>query len=87
MTQMNWKQLLSPDRVGTGVPGKITQERSPFQRDFDRIVFSGSFRRLQDKKFPLSDLRGEILFFDDAKQEAGVLRPPASFEILEMRFE
>ena len=52
---MNWKQLLSPDRVGTGVPGKITQERSPFQRDFDRIVFSGSFRRLQDKTqvFPL----------------------------------
>lgn len=52
---MNWKQLLSPDRLGTGVPGKITQERSPFQRDFDRIVFSGSFRRLQDKTqvFPL----------------------------------
>ena len=53
---MNWKSLLSPDRLGTGVPGKITQERSPFQRDFDRIVFSGSFRRLQDKTqvFPLA---------------------------------
>ena len=52
---MNWKDLLSPDRLGTGVPGKITPERSPFQRDFDRIVFSGSFRRLQDKTqvFPL----------------------------------
>ena len=52
---MNWKSLLSPDRLGTGVPGKITPERSPFQRDFDRIVFSGSFRRLQDKTqvFPL----------------------------------
>ncbi|MBQ7396367.1 MAG: deoxyguanosinetriphosphate triphosphohydrolase [Lentisphaeria bacterium] len=52
---MNWKSLLSPDRLCTGVPGKITQERSPFQRDFDRIVFSGSFRRLQDKTqvFPL----------------------------------
>lgn len=53
---MNWKQLLSPHRLGTDMPGKITPERSPFQRDFDRIVFSGSFRRLQDKTqvFPLS---------------------------------
>lgn len=53
---MNWKQLLSPHRLCTEAPGKITPERSPFQRDFDRIVFSGSFRRLQDKTqvFPLS---------------------------------
>ena len=57
MAQMNWKQLLSPHRLGTDMPGKITPERSPFQRDFDRIVFSGSFRRLQDKAqvFPLDD--------------------------------
>ena len=52
---MEWKQLLTPDRLGSGLPGKLTPERSPFQRDFDRIVFSGSFRRLQDKTqvFPL----------------------------------
>ena len=52
---MEWKQLLSPHRVGSSQPGKISQDRSPFQRDFDRIVFSGSFRRLQDKTqvFPL----------------------------------
>jgi len=56
MNMMNWKQLLSPHRLGTDIPGKISPERSPFQRDFDRIVFSGSFRRLQDKTqvFPLS---------------------------------
>ena len=56
MTQMNWKKLLSPHRLCTETPGKITPERSPFQRDFDRIVFSGSFRRLQDKTqvFPMS---------------------------------
>ena len=56
MTQMNWKKLLSPHRLCTEAPGKITPERSPFQRDFDRIVFSGSFRRLQDKTqvFPMS---------------------------------
>lgn len=54
--QMDWKNLLSPHRLRTELPGKITPERSPFQRDFDRIVFSGSFRRLQDKTqvFPLA---------------------------------
>ena len=46
MAIMNWKELLSPHRLCTDTPGKITPERSPFQRDFDRIVFSGSFRRL-----------------------------------------
>ncbi len=54
---MEWKNLLSPHRVGSvrEKDSKISQARSPFQRDFDRIVFSGSFRRLQDKTqvFPL----------------------------------
>ena len=54
---MEWKNLLSPHRVGSDreKDSKISQARSPFQRDFDRIVFSGSFRRLQDKTqvFPL----------------------------------
>lgn len=52
---MEWKSLLSPQRLGVDKPEKILRERSPFQRDFDRIVFSGSFRRLQDKTqvFPL----------------------------------
>lgn len=56
MSQMEWKNLLSPHRLGSELPGKITPERSPFQRDFDRIIFSGSFRRLQDKTqvFPLA---------------------------------
>ena len=53
---MEWKQLLSPHRVGSDKEdGRISRARSPFQRDFDRIVFCGSFRRLQDKTqvFPL----------------------------------
>ena len=56
MAEMEWLKLLSPHRLGSELPGKITPERSPFQRDFDRIVFSGSFRRLQDKTqvFPLA---------------------------------
>ena len=53
---MEWKKLLSPHRVGSSRPGEISQARSPFQRDFDRIVFSSSFRGLQDKTqvFPLA---------------------------------
>ena len=49
MSDERWRMLMTPDRVGTNEPGRITPQRSPFQRDFDRVVFSGSFRRLQDK--------------------------------------
>ena len=50
-----WQKLLSADRPGAGkAPG--TPERTPFQQDYDRIVFSSAFRRLKDKTqvFPLS---------------------------------
>jgi dGTPase len=67
-----WRQLLSPHRVGSGVrpPTEGGQERPPsagddlllqderthFDRDYDRIVFSSEFRCLHDKTqvFPLS---------------------------------
>ena len=53
---MTWKQLLTPKRLGAKEPAKFSQIRNPFQQDFDRIVFSASFRRLQDKTqvFPLA---------------------------------
>lgn len=50
-----WQKLLSAERPGAGrAPG--TPERTPFQQDYDRIVFSSAFRRLKDKTqvFPLS---------------------------------
>lgn len=54
---MDWDQLLSPRRVEE--PASTQPERSEFQRDFDRIVFSAAFRHLQDKTqvhpFPDSD--------------------------------
>ena len=55
MSDERWRMLMTPDRVGVDEPGAITPQRSPFQRDFDRVAFSGSFRRLQDKTqvFPL----------------------------------
>jgi dGTPase len=54
---MDWRQLISTQRFRA--PAAKEHQRSPFQRDFDRIVFSAAFRRLQDKTqvhpFPDSD--------------------------------
>ncbi len=49
-----WKRLLNAERIG--FRGRSAPDpRSAFQRDFDRIIFSSAFRRLQDKTqvFPL----------------------------------
>ena len=53
--RMHWPSLLSHTRLG-GPPAAGAGPRSAFQRDFDRIVFSSAFRRLQDKTqvFPLA---------------------------------
>lgn len=54
---MNWKQLLSAKRWGYENRGINEQfdARSEFQRDYDRLIFSSPFRRLQNKTqvFPL----------------------------------
>lgn len=51
---MNWDQLLSGDRLG-GFGTDSPNVRTRFQRDFDRIVFSTAFRRMNGKTqvFPL----------------------------------
>ncbi|MHB1685961.1 MAG: deoxyguanosinetriphosphate triphosphohydrolase [Ignavibacteriaceae bacterium] len=56
---MDWKKLLSRSQLGEE---KILSKNNPdgrseFQRDFDRVVFSSAFRRLQDKTqvFPLPE--------------------------------
>jgi dGTPase len=68
MHRMNWERLYSPRRTGSeGKAGSGTAERSTdtkagasalrtsFLRDYDRIIFSSAFRRLQNKTqvFPL----------------------------------
>lgn len=58
MTMMCWEQLLSPRRLHDERQD-ISHEigRTPFHKDHDRIVFSGSFRRLGRKTqvHPLTD--------------------------------
>jgi dGTPase len=51
---MEWKHLLSSKRTGKPT-GSSQHDRTQFQRDFDRLVFSSPFRRMQDKTqvFPL----------------------------------
>lgn len=56
MTAMNWDRLLSSVRLRrASVKPSPYDKRSSFDSDFDRVVFSSSFRRLQDKTqvFPL----------------------------------
>lgn len=53
---MNWDKLISDKRFGLEeYHDPRRQNRSDFQRDFDRMIFSSPFRRLQNKTqvFPL----------------------------------
>ena len=63
---MTWTGLMAAERFrGVGEPLGADRDRGgrslrgPFLRDFDRIVYSSAFRRLQDKTqvypFPESD--------------------------------
>jgi dGTPase len=52
---MNWEKLICDKRLGLEAYHKGKQTRNDFQRDYDRMVFSSPFRRLQNKTqvFPL----------------------------------
>ena len=54
---LNWKDLYSPKRLGAENKVELDPDavRNPYQRDYDRLIFSSPFRRLQNKTqvFPL----------------------------------
>ena len=53
---MNWQTLISNKRLGQELHhSERHDERSEFKRDYDRLIFSAPFRRLQNKTqvFPL----------------------------------
>ena len=53
---MNWQQLISNKRLGQeDRHAERHDDRSEFKRDYDRLIFSAPFRRLQNKTqvFPL----------------------------------
>lgn len=56
--KMNWEKLLCSERQGEdeNLPEDY-YDRTPFERDYDRIVFTESFRRLKDKTqvFPITN--------------------------------
>jgi dGTPase len=49
VVMMDWRKLLSPQRFGHAEAEPGAAARSAFQKDWDRVVFSSAFRRLQDK--------------------------------------
>jgi len=56
--QERWLRLLSPERLGAAAEHAVghSPDRSRFQQDYDRIVFTSALRRLKDKTqvFPLA---------------------------------
>ena len=55
-TQMHWEKLITSKRFGMEqYHDDRHHTRTDFQRDYDRLVFSAPFRRLQNKTqvFPL----------------------------------
>ncbi|MDR3119435.1 MAG: dNTP triphosphohydrolase [Mediterranea sp.] len=53
---MDWRKLISAQRFGMeDINNRRQENRSEFQRDYDRLIFSAPFRRLQNKTqvFPL----------------------------------
>ena len=56
---MDWEKLISGKRLGMeDVHSSHRDDRSAFLRDYDRLIFSAPFRRLQNKTqvFPVHQL-------------------------------
>jgi dGTPase len=63
---MEWQQLLTCKRLGKALLEDRQFERTPFLKDYDRLVYSSAFRCLKDKTqvFPLAkndDIRTRLI--------------------------
>ena len=70
---MNWKQLLSNKRFGLeNLHEARKEDRTEFQRDYDRLIFSAPFRRLQNKTQDTSlSLAGKYLRTQPTDTQSG----------------
>ncbi len=52
---MDWARLMASERFGQEGAAAEQPGRTDYQRDYDRLIFSAPFRRLQNKTqvFPL----------------------------------
>ncbi|MCD8540037.1 MAG: hypothetical protein LRY55_09900 [Leadbetterella sp.] len=52
---MNWEKLYSNKRLASNSPVQTESGRGDYIRDYDRVIFSSPFRKLQNKTqvFPL----------------------------------
>jgi len=52
---MDLNKMFSQNRLGKQSDSRIDQQRTAYQKDYDRVIFSSAFRRLQNKTqvFPL----------------------------------
>ena len=48
-SSMNWSKLLSNSRLLGDIGNALDSGRTPFEKDFDKIIFSAYFRKLKDK--------------------------------------
>ena len=52
---MNWQQLISNKRLGQEHKHpERHDDRTEFKRDYDRLIFSAPFRRLQNKSVSIA---------------------------------
>ena len=53
--RMDWARLMASERFGQEESATEQPGRTDYQRDYDRLIFSAPFRRLQNKTqvFPL----------------------------------
>ena len=68
---MNWKQLLSNKRFGLeNLHEARKEDRTEFQRDYDRLIFSGSFPAFAKQDTSLS-LAGKYLRAQPTDTQSG----------------